>query len=850
MARPAPQDTKASGAAAKPTAKAVAQAALRERLKLLLDQDIEALILAVRGREHEPLNTLTFQGQMLPLKASDAIEASARLLSQGRLPFLADEAVQEAQAGGALTEIHAMSTAISTAIAYQVMRGHMAEPITLGGALTEIREGRETLLADSLRLLEGLIQMMVEPELHRATLARKEVFERWVWPEGSRPGSLFHRLERRLNRGRALENTRSWPEDLHPASFLQWQLGRLLEASRKFYPGPKGPAGPLGGGGLEAYHSIKALLQTVLQDEVSQLIPHSWHYMAIHEGWRAVNHDRRRPMTALPAKKGPVEFVEGLGDAAWRVSSKLRGIDHPIIFGKVELFARTAGRRIQVAVPLSEDGLPLGTADALEQICGPEGLRHWVAMLTMLTSDGMDGRLRWSLDRHLEVVGYSPESRRNPELRQRVATIVEDFTRLELVVYDNDGKERDRGPLFHVDRSREPIAEEDGGLEGLFLRINPGLYDGVYQGEPGSGRRGQYWWPAPADLAKIDHVRFPAAYSLGLKLSHRLRWTLGNEREALKIGTEGLIRAMGCVEAPPSADTEARKEILFRLERTLEELLRIGIMGRIEWVDGAPGAWGSMARIYPTPGQLDRVVHGVRPLTWQGEKPRPGQSPPLTGDELREWRRKARLTQAQAAERFGVERKAVVRAEAKGAGELRGKLRTAFSGLRAQESPALPRLFAPGPEIGELQAPPLDLPPDTDLAEGKAAPVQEPDSSAMEMMEILDLDTDDEPRVPTVEELSPWQLPLFAPHPQGRIPRELPVEAYMGRHLKAWREGQWLSTEEAAQRLNISPRTLEQAEEHADAPLRRGVARNLKGLVWGKSEGTQGAPGSEEKEKA
>ena len=48
-------------------------------------------------------------------------------------------------------------------------------------------------------------------------------------------------------------------------------------------------------------------------------------------------------------------------------------------------------------------------------------------------------RIRWSLEDHLDALGYTDRSRRTPELRATVAAEVEALTRMEVAIYHADG---------------------------------------------------------------------------------------------------------------------------------------------------------------------------------------------------------------------------------------------------------------------------------------------------------------------------------------------------------------------------------------------------------------------------
>src|SRR5690606_21508986 len=72
---------------------------------------------------------------------------------------------------------------------------------------------------------------------------------------------------------------------------------------------------------------------------------------------------------------------------------------------------------------------------ALREWRGPEGLRHWAAILRLLSVEGgRTGFVRWTVDDHLEALGVPQAKRTERRNRDRAARLVELMTRLELAV--------------------------------------------------------------------------------------------------------------------------------------------------------------------------------------------------------------------------------------------------------------------------------------------------------------------------------------------------------------------------------------------------------------------------------
>jgi DNA-binding transcriptional regulator YiaG len=182
------------------------------------------------------------------------------------------------------------------------------------------------------------------------------------------------------------------------------------------------------------------------------------------------------------------------------------------------------------------------------------------------------------------------------------------------------------------------------------LQINPMLYEGVR--ERGSGKLGKHWHPAPAELPKIDHVRFPHAIALGLVLPIRWRWVWAERgQDHLTLEASKLLNLAGIpwTRGRPRRAWDA-------LDRTLEELQRIGELGRVEWC-GEKHSLATMVRLYPADWILDRTVRGLTPVE---RKP---IIAPVNGAELVEWRREKGWSQAVLAKEIGVGIATVKRAE-------------------------------------------------------------------------------------------------------------------------------------------------------------------------------------------
>jgi DNA-binding XRE family transcriptional regulator len=377
-------------------------------------------------------------------------------------------------------------------------------------------------------------------------------------------------------------------------------------------------------------------------------------------------------LTAAPPQRGP--------DGIHRV--QLIGVPHRkrsrAAAKRAERFEVIApGLAVQVAFPFDERAsVSVAMIETLKRWRGPlntwkgpAGLRHWAALLRMLSIEGArEGHVRWTMERHLDAIGASEDARHDVKYRQEIGSIVELLTRLELAVYAPDGTLRLRQSILS---SLGKIDKKHGStwaLEGMDLHIHPLLYDGVRKA---SGEPGTNWFPQAADLAKIDHVRFPNAIALGLMLPIRWRWDWGDGRDHTTLSGAKLLEAAGV-----SYKLRHIGEAWRKLKRTLDKLVTIEALGRYEW-EGDAWTLGALCHLYPPQWACDRTFHALPPV-----EPSPAAfRVPMTGAELVAWRKKQNLTQAAAATRLGVSERTIRNAENAEAAQLGPALRKAFTKL-------------------------------------------------------------------------------------------------------------------------------------------------------------------------
>lgn len=396
--------------------------------------------------------------------------------------------------------------------------------------------------------------------------------------------------------------------------------------------------------------------------------------------WQAIEEDLRRPMIAIDAETQHHELVSGwrdlpnnLGPKSKIKKRKIRSIPgtatEPMRF---EILAPN-GSSVQLTFPLGDNNWNDAIVRTLREWQGPEGLRHWAALQRLLSIEGgRTGKVRWTLDAHLDALGYRDRHRRDPNVRRRVASQVEVLTKLELAVYAPDGKLRARQQLLRITTKFDAMQGSEWALEGMELGINEWLYRGVR--DPETGELGTNWFPAPAELAKIDHNRFPYAIALGLILPMRWRWDLGKSDHCALTGA----RLLATAGIHYSQHNSGR--VWETLRTNLEELQLRGGLERFEWARN-PWSLDGICKLHPPQWAKDRVIHQLHPAE------QPILPHVLLGRELLEWRKAQRLTQEELAKKLGVTDRTIRLAEAEAENPVGVKLRKALQAINQPNSP-------------------------------------------------------------------------------------------------------------------------------------------------------------------
>ena len=443
-----------------------------------------------------------------------------------------------------------------------------------------------------------------------------------------------------------------WPSEVDPIDLAVWlrtispkQDGKAADMAKRIVPGSSNPNAPLTPAPAHTYQNAPEVI----------LVANAFHI------WRSLEEDRRRLAIAVDAGRTHHDLL-----ALHRRQPKHTR----------EIVAQPSSRHRYV-IRLPESPVQLSFAinsphgaflEAFREWKRWHGLRVWAAILWLASKAGRTGSFVWKLDAHLAALGYSDRSRRDPHVRKRIASEVEALTQIEIEVYNADGTLRIKDAILRKGVRAEAVHGGDWMLEGAELRITPMLYHGVrqYHEDGTPGPLGSLWYPAPVELAQVDAERHPHALALGFILPIRWRWDL-HVSDHLYLRGDTLLETAGI----PVHDHNLQRA-METLQNNLDELVRIGGLGRYEWTDGEAWKPYSVCRLYPPSWAVDRTVHGIAPIEHHKT------SSMKTGEDLFLWRQRIQITQREAAKRLGVSERTLRSAEGQPDRPLPPKILKAF----------------------------------------------------------------------------------------------------------------------------------------------------------------------------
>ena len=545
-------------------------------------------------------------------------------------------------------------------------------PLTVRQAI-EVASALTDDLADELaRDIRAAVAELVKPKLQAAILARVDLTDRWPWPEGAPdrcPGwyavAALQPFRREGAPSWVFQETRgdvsasvvrwpdyAWPGEAAPLEVAEWSRTPVNRLS----PG-------LGDWQVEyvGHGGLPGAIGWRTEDGHRVCLPGAG-LALVFLAERAVEADSRKPAMAWDAGRNHAEMVGAFALQPAQGSRGRRSLtrDGP----RIELI--TPGRCVQLTL-LDTDGLHAAVVETLRAVLGPNGVRHWFAFQNVLSEQGRTGCMRWTLDRHLEHMGYSAATRRRASFRAAAIAAVKLICGLELAVYDEGGQLRHRRRLLTVTEETDRRQGQRWELDAIDLEINRSIYSGV-----GSPRGlGSNWYPLPPALARINHQRFGPSLGIAAHLgtSLRLAWREDGRGHVDRTGRTLLERGAMTERFDPHNPGRTWEQ----LERNLGELVRVGLLDGWEWTRD-PRTLDGVVRLPAADWLQDRTVRGV-PVLEPPPAPRV-----FTGADLRDWRKGLGLTQADAAERLGVAERTVRAAEAKPDKSLSPKLRRVLRG--------------------------------------------------------------------------------------------------------------------------------------------------------------------------
>lgn len=523
--------------------------------------------------------------------------------------------------------------------------------LTTGLLIQTLRDKASSLIEKTEFTIRQCSEILVtDKKVRDRALERKSVLEQWPWSIDTQAGSALYILSQLTpKRHKEYELVESWSMATAPKALAEWCYDNIKKADPLASRVIETQAGSL------FKHALWVCVGATPGDTREKAPWHelkpatggtAWPFAgmaALYQAEQEIQSGLREPKIAIDAGKLHHSLISLHRDIPYHHGQKDGG-KLPVDFDSIRIYLSRPGKDgkkqpIQLALPRC-DSANEAIVHLIKEWRGVEGLRHWSAIQHLLSIEGgRKGFVRWSVDAHLEALGYSASRKRKTEVRDKAAAHVELLTQLELMV-EKDGKFWESKKLLHVG-SR--FGHKDGSkykLDGMELKINPLLYEGVRDSKTGKLGKNFFW--VPAALPTISKQKSEYAIGLGLVLGIRWRWDWQDRWETTgqaftPYSGQSLLDAAGIkfVRSKPGRAWE-------HLEKALAALQEIKLVGKWEWLDGEPSLAG-ICRVWPHDELLDRTIGGLQPLEL------PAETVPLTGAELKAWRKRKKLTQAELA---------------------------------------------------------------------------------------------------------------------------------------------------------------------------------------------------------
>ncbi len=543
-------------------------------------------------------------------------------------------------------------------------------PITVAQAIARIERDREALVQKTTSRALSFIDELIAPSNRLPVIERPTLAARWPWPLDSVAGSLAHLLTA-ICPDPPLEEWlfSRWPSEISATivagwaqpllgtintvpSADEWSFADVLQGAPVLQV-----TGPLSRRGLLIPSSALANLYLLEQEVITA---------------------KRTPRMRIDAGQVQQGVIAGH-------SHLHQTLERNYIFPREGTAYSYTHQTLEVLLPAQHqfgipdsqssaqltlpgipelETMPERLADSLRKFYRYTGLRHWTALLVLLSRYGHTGWIRWTLRAALDAMGLAD----NPKNRALTIEMIELFTKLELTVWDEQKQRRRRTPLVYWKDRDEMLHNERWEIVGIDLCINPAVYSGC-GGENGSGNN---YALAPIELAMLETNRWGPAVPLGLQLP--ARWLYESRRRgnnSIIISGRELLRMAGMKYKRSSRTWK-------RLERNLDKLGEIDAIGDWSW-DVGP-ALDTRCEIRAPDWMADRTLRQVKskPIT---HKNLVSSINDLTGLDLIIWRKKNGLTQREAAKKLGVSRRRYGDQERQGESPVSSQMRRSFADL-------------------------------------------------------------------------------------------------------------------------------------------------------------------------
>ncbi len=553
-------------------------------------------------------------------------------------------------------------------------------PCTVGEALDYTRTHAENLIQDVAAEIRATAEAVIPDEtLRRAVLARDVVTKHWplaihaanpvrrplqclklaasesAWPEGEpRAGSLGSPW---IHPDAAPGDVARWArEGLNALTDPEWMHPWTVpdERNEDGTPGPARPWGDAllreaegrGGDGFAAVYFIRfASGSHAAQPGDPRIVYTSAGLALIFLAERAVRADLARPLVVVDSGGPHHALVSGFRDYPGKETELVPTSEDGE--WRVEILRPDDGRS-QLTLPLEGDTVNDAIIRYLQTLKRDEALRVYAAMLQLFSVEGArTGRLRWTRESIFDAMKIAARTRRaEGGMVDSARDITRLLTRARLVVYQESrarewAVRRARPVFVLVEESERRLGDGEWIPDGAELMLNPLIAGGHRQANGRIG--GSFSWTSTG-LATLDHRRVPHAFALGLVLP--IRWHMDARRGRAWPGLSGRnwLKTAGIAWRDHPSDIVAA---FATLDRTLSALVEVDLVGEVRGRD--PWELDKVVTALPSPAIADRL-RGLLPALPSSKL----AEVPLTGAELRAWRKARHWTQGELATRTRV----------------------------------------------------------------------------------------------------------------------------------------------------------------------------------------------------